>query len=94
MQITVTQAHIDAGLRCDCDKCPLVLAFREKVGPCSVGAGTLILFRPSFRMLPLPDEALQFRRDFDEGRPVKPFSFKMTNLLKPDLTTFKSGVSY
>lgn len=61
VRVTVTQEHIDKGIPGDSRRCPFALAIQGK------GYG-----------LPangLPEEARQFLRDFDAGRPVGPITF-------------------
>ena len=81
--INVTQQDIDKGAPCDSESCPIALAVLRAtesdggafgpevaVGPLRVEIGALGEFR-------LPPVATKFRRRFDAGERVEPFSFEI-----------------
>lgn len=80
--ITVTQAHIDAGIRVRSDICPVALAMRElkELENFNVGSCSFYYFSNGiYRSGRLPLAANYFINDFDAEpqRPVKPFSFEI-----------------
>ena len=80
MRISVTQKHIDSGVRGSCSSDPLALAMREAglekphVGP------TYITWRKSFRDYSeeTPEDVLQFMEQFDNGGISRPFEFELS----------------
>lgn len=75
LKITVTQEDIEEGQARSCHRCPVALAMSRTIGRELVVyphyAGTLGMDVVCF----FPSEVEQFIADFDEGKPVKPFSF-------------------
>ena len=81
--IHVKQEHIDAGIRCCTDRCPIALAIKQQV------ACKLIAVRHGHvRLLYTPDKPLgthailprsadRFIRNFDLLRSVSPFKFQL-----------------
>lgn len=86
MKVNVTKTYIDAGVPRDCDRCPVALAvLGEHAIPVMVGpfrmarrADTWTEARPS--EVDLPQRAVDWIRDFDNGIPVEPFSFEVPDL--------------
>lgn len=77
MKINVTQKHIDSGRVANCFSCPLALALTEALSePCWVGL-TLWGKVSNETKFNLQRGVIQFRRNFDDGEPVKPFSFEV-----------------
>lgn len=84
MLITVKQIDIDAGIKSDCERCPLALAFeRAGLGVPHVGrmpSGAVVAFGASHRIRDywhyLPEQATDFLLRFDRGQAVRPFSFE------------------
>lgn len=80
--IEITQERIDIGVRADCCDCPITLSVRVHVKPnievwsCPTD---VTFFRKDLfvGISPLPEVASQFMRDFDDERPVSPFSFPL-----------------
>ena len=80
MTVKVSQADIDAAgsYPCNGSSCPIARAF------CRLGFWGVWVY-PSYVLTcgdkgpnaPLPKIATCFVRDFDEGRPVAPFSFEV-----------------
>jgi hypothetical protein len=77
--ITVTQEHIDAGMRGVCTKCPIALAmiaagisdpYVDEVAVCF----NTTLGRPT---VDLPAEAINFISKYDDGLDGRPFSFEL-----------------
>lgn len=83
MKITVTQEHIDRGVRCNSNGCAIALAISEAcpiydqviVGLSSVKLYPLI--EGPLVVLTLPPEARTFIRTFDNRRGPKPMSFEL-----------------
>ena len=79
--VNVTQKDIDEGVAEDCYACPIALAAMRATGCKGAGVSPyyLRLFydneEASYR---LPRAAERFVLDFDEGKPVEPFSFTVT----------------
>lgn len=79
--ITVTQEDIQNGMPACNDACPIALAMQRVFGK-EAHVGTMH-FWPTAVEWPdapvegdLPRSARKFVRDYDDGRPVKPFRFK------------------
>jgi hypothetical protein len=90
MKIQVTQDHINAGKKEDCQKCPIALAIAEAIpnihvsvfGKLSSVCNAPAEFRQAYIRLDgigyrLPQEASDFIDDFDYSREVRPFEFKL-----------------
>ena len=82
--ITVTAQHIAAGVREDCENCPIALAILEAfpgVGYVAVGPGTCTIAPADGPTgatdVDLPESALNFIWDFDDGGHPKPFTFTL-----------------
>lgn len=80
MQLTieVTEEDIREGKRCDCDECPVALAWSRAAG-CQWDVGTKSAGPTDTgawaHRVPLPPVAATFVRMFDDDLYVKPFSF-------------------
>ena len=80
MKISVTQKHIDAGVRGSCSSDPIALAMREAgldrphVGP------TYITWRKDFKdySVETPADVLEFMEQFDNKGWVKPLDFELS----------------
>lgn len=84
MIIHVEQKHIDAGVRGDCERCTVALALKEQVPDArAVVVGVLdvdIFFTNRFDMAysyALSQRVQQQTANFDNGKPVKPFNFRL-----------------
>ena len=80
MMIEVTQAHIDAGKRQRCTKCPVALAVKEALGVKLVKVGEgIVIGRPYMVELRTPDRVASFVGAFDRNQPfgIEPFSFDL-----------------
>ena len=83
--ITVTARHIAAGVREDCENCPIALAILESIpgiGYVAVGPGTCTIGADGRDTgtgtdVDLPESALNFIWDFDDGGHPKPFTFTL-----------------
>jgi hypothetical protein len=81
MKITVTQEHIDKGIREDCTACPIALALRERgFDKYSVGRYAIYPNWGRRGAVGLSRAAVRFTREFDQGLPVQPFSFNLPGL--------------
>jgi len=82
MRVHVTLDHINAGKRTDPEACPIALALCEATGSQGWEVGDDLAHRHDYDDLDrcdhwhLPEVATRFVRDFDAGRPVRPFSFE------------------
>lgn len=75
IEISVTQADIDAGRRANCLFCPIALAAQRVYGHgVSVGIWCLYFVNRQ-EQLALPIEASRFITRFDQRKPVTPFTF-------------------
>jgi nitrate/TMAO reductase-like tetraheme cytochrome c subunit len=89
MKIEVTQKDIDKGLRSSCYECPIAHAFKRKVKNkirygFAVNADSIDLVTKDFKWYihALPKKAQTFIKRFDDGKPVKPFTFEIEKDLK------------
>jgi hypothetical protein len=82
--ITVTQEDINDGKAGNCTLCPIALAAKRAFPDIFPVVGGYYLVLDSApgtedgELVDLPYEARQFVQSFDFGRPVEPFSFKVT----------------
>lgn len=79
MKINVTQEHINTGEAGNCKACPVALALLDAgiaLAGLSVGQDEITWMRsvPTYR-IDTPSRVAKFIEAFDEGAPVKPFSF-------------------
>lgn len=78
VEVHVTQADIEAGVRQICTSCPVALAMTRAFGePVRVGLVQFVLkaSQRAFSEHVLPDEVSNWIARFDLGRTVEPFSF-------------------
>jgi hypothetical protein len=73
MRIQVTQKHINAGLRGSCSGDPICLAMKD-AGLKNIWASPSQL-RYNGRITEIPEEVLQFMKNFDNEMLVDPFEF-------------------
>jgi hypothetical protein len=89
--VRVTQEDIDQGIRLDPARCPIAWALRRKTGnrylvwPMCHAWASCITRRcePTAGEKPacaLPPTAARFAHRFDDGKPVKPFAFRLKAL--------------
>ena len=84
LNVDVTQADIDGGVRNSCTQCPIATAARRATGVPRLNfvyvyrTGIDIWNGPrrSHQFI-LPSIALGFMARFDRGKPVEPFSFQV-----------------
>lgn len=79
-KVTVTQEHIANGSKSDCGHCPVALALLEATGAdrVFVGYGAINTHNgDKVTCFMWPRSVTRFVDKFDEGRPVKPFTFKL-----------------
>jgi len=86
LEIHLRQDHIDKGKASDCTKCPGALALLEQVPDIeSIDVDDLrIIFRTTmgdYVRVETPPELHKFIIDFDDGKSVRPFTFKIKNPL-------------
>jgi nitrate/TMAO reductase-like tetraheme cytochrome c subunit len=88
MKITVTQKDIDKGLKSSCYECPIAHALKRKVKNkirygFAVNADFIDLTKDNkWWIYALPKKAQTFIKRFDDGKPVKPFTFEIEKDLK------------
>ena len=78
--IEVTQADINSGLKVDCLRCPIARAMtRTLTTPCNVGCCGWGTTDWVDRKWPVAcrSQIIDFIQAFDNGNPVKPFTFKI-----------------
>jgi hypothetical protein len=77
IRVSVTAADITAGTRGRARSCPVCLAMNRATGKKGV-AGRLLLW-PDDRAghVATPPAVAAWMEDFDEGRPVRPFTFEI-----------------
>lgn len=75
--VEVKARHIAEGSRGSISECPIALAFKEKREEVSVFSKSVLneLVETNTHFYPLPEEAIDFIRHFDDHRAVEPFSF-------------------
>jgi hypothetical protein len=75
--VDVTQEDIDGGTLGSACGCPLALAGTRATGE-RLSVGIVSIGHRNFRWrVDLPDVALEFRRAFDAGLPVRPIAFPL-----------------
>ena len=72
IRVVVTEKHIHDGKRGHCRLCPVALALKKKY---DVAAETVYYGGYYGNTALLPIAAQKFIHNFDNGKPVKPFSF-------------------
>src|SRR5690348_452339 len=81
-QIEVTQEDIDKGLKGNCSACPIALAVNRTIPGANSTVSDMFnhVYCPgvSRKNADTPDDAAWFISDFDDGKPVEPFSFTLT----------------
>lgn len=83
MQLEVTETHILKGVRRSISKCPIALAFEEKLGAkvmVSHGDVFCLHYHSHYRLGPA---AKYFVAEFDRGKTVKPFTCEAERVLVP-----------
>lgn len=78
MTIHVTQDDISRGLKNDCCRCPIALAIEPFGRRLFVNEYSISYDRFEEYGIELPKIAVQFIEDFDDYKPVKPFSFNLS----------------
>lgn len=86
LRINVTQTCINYGEICDCDTCPIALAVQaamNEIGHTArvrVGSHEVYILDDTHKWdaFAMPAVALQFLKDFDQGKPVQPFDFLLS----------------
>ncbi len=79
--INVTQEDIDNGLRTSSCKCPIARAAKREFGlPALISPSFSLFLLKDYEniLFSLPSSARDFINDFDGERPVKPFSFQIS----------------
>lgn len=98
--ISVTEEHIRVGDKKQCSSCPIALAIKEFISPfVSLAVAFELTLHYKKRtenwcllhnhVIDLPQEALTFIKEFDDGEAVDPFKFELKIpkcLLKPSHT--------
>lgn len=77
MKISVSERDIAAGKRGECCQCPLALAILRASKREFVAVSCASVLLDTCYEVPLPDEAMQFVKDFDMGENVSPFEFEL-----------------
>lgn len=79
MKINVTQDDIDCGIIGNCELCPIALAILPIVSPLPVEVDNCCIEIGGVQYNS-PNSVCQFIDDFDNGKPVKPFSFELEKI--------------
>lgn len=74
--VRVTKRHISTGVKGDCYDCPVALATGEAIQSLASFDGDSV-WGVGFDCIFAPRSARRFAERFDDGRKVKPFSFKL-----------------
>ena len=75
--ISITQDHIDQGIRASCNKCPLALAIKEIFPDKKILVGYNVVFVNSYIGIELPEDLMEFIYSFDSGKLVEPREFQL-----------------
>jgi len=76
MKICVTQADIESGKPLTITKCAVACALRRCVKS-FVWLNNYVVCTGKDKYVNLPERASNFTRNFDDGKPVKPFTFDL-----------------
>lgn len=79
-RVDVTAEDIAQGEPRKCVKCPIALALRRTLEQSLVGVGghdAVMVGKHGVTSVELPSMAVRFIADFDDGKPVQPFSFAL-----------------
>ena len=80
MKIEVTQEHIDQGIINSLVNCPIALAIKSKGFNCRLDQLYIYIdLKDKIIYIQTPKFVANFIKDFDDGRPVSPFSFEIDN---------------
>lgn len=94
MKVTVTQDHIDNGVKHSTITCPIALATKDLLDSVvSVGATEIHTWdsvTDDMDTYSMPAEAKRFIVEFDDGHPVLPFEFEAIKVLEPVVKKVKS----
>ncbi len=79
MKISVTQQHINSGLRGSCSGDPISLAMKNAGLDKPWASPDHLAWRVGFRdySVRTPENVVQFMQDFDNNKPVQPFEFEV-----------------
>lgn len=79
VRVGVTEADIAAGKAEDCLSCPVALAINRSIGCRSFVKADSVTISTAigYWVVPLPAEASELVRRFDEGGPVSPVAFDL-----------------
>jgi len=77
MKITVTQQHIDAGVRGSATSDPVSLALKEQAGWEKAYVNVFGIQNGQIKRYPLPEGMWEFMYRFDNSLPVEPFEFEL-----------------
>lgn len=76
IKVKVEQKHIDKGIKESPTFCPIALALRDLNINTYIGSD---LLKMRHLTVLLPEEAVKFIEDFDDGKMVQPFEFTTIN---------------
>ncbi len=79
MIVTVTQDDINRGVRQHNERCPIARALRRATGIRDISVGLQTVSFKSIWAAQLSYRVWEFIWDFDHGRYVRPFSFRIVN---------------
>lgn len=82
MRVNVTQRDIDKGHPVMATLCPIARSLHRHATMRDAAVSTRMIYDPSVGYIDLPKSAKKFVEMFDNGEPVKPFSFRInTNVV-------------
>lgn len=77
INVEVTAEDIKRGIKVDCLNCPIALALDRCGQPDASVSDSDVEIDGRFIRMPL--DARRFVQDFDDGKPVEPFAFELTD---------------
>jgi hypothetical protein len=76
--VSVTKRDISRGRRCSSSTCPVAWALNRRTAKkWDVACGRCLLFATAHWSAPMPEVVKDFVDAFDNGKPVKPFRFRL-----------------
>mgnify|MGYP007031251264 CR=1 FL=1 len=96
VKVRVTQDDIDAGVRDDCNLCPVALAAMRAVPQAKMAAVTyadvrLVMGASQIVTAKLPDRAILAIVEFDSSGAMEPFEFDLPLPIEPEVAASVEG---
>jgi hypothetical protein len=78
MTIYVTCSNIERGVQHAAYNCPVALGCKDRGLDAGISESTIVIHQPDGTIdIPTPPQVWHFIREFEAGRPVKPFEFEL-----------------